>query len=262
MVSFYALWLQKKLSMPLVLQVVQQSVFELQRPASDWYKLCYVLMQWYPKGNSSIMNTQPHRLSPPPSIPSIALIIFKKLSAHDFLAFRVIWKQACRLDFSIFLKPCFYGQTSSGRWIFLHGYDIFLSLFLLLSVYKKTSESIRPFCRHESTTLNLYSSGTGRDIKKRKTAIFLIFATLSNSAIKKHFICTKRILETKLPLSTSDVMVIKVPHSGTGKRSGKLQHTWVISPSKMSLYLVLSFVTFPRRCLPSSRIVYNRRSKS
>ena len=46
------------------------------------------------------------------------VFIFEKLSAHDFLAFRVIWKQACRLDFSIFLKPCFYGQTSSGRWNF------------------------------------------------------------------------------------------------------------------------------------------------
>ena len=34
MVAFHALRLQKKISMPLVLQVVQQSVFELQRPAS------------------------------------------------------------------------------------------------------------------------------------------------------------------------------------------------------------------------------------
>ena len=32
---FHALRLQKKISMPLVLQVVQQSVFQLQRPASD-----------------------------------------------------------------------------------------------------------------------------------------------------------------------------------------------------------------------------------
>ena len=54
--------------------VVQQSVFQLQRPASDWDKLCHFLMQWYPKGNSSIMNSQPHIFSPPPSIPSIALI--------------------------------------------------------------------------------------------------------------------------------------------------------------------------------------------
>ena len=35
MVAFHALRLQKKISMPLVLQVVQQSVFQLQRPASD-----------------------------------------------------------------------------------------------------------------------------------------------------------------------------------------------------------------------------------
>ena len=32
-------------------------------------------MQWYPKGNSSIMNSQLHIFSPPPSIPSIALIL-------------------------------------------------------------------------------------------------------------------------------------------------------------------------------------------
>ena len=35
------------------------------------------------------------------------------------------------------------------------------------------------------SSLNLYSSGTRRDIKKRWTVIFLIFATLSNSAIKE-----------------------------------------------------------------------------
>ena len=39
--------------------------------------------------------------------------------------------------------------------------------------------------------LNFYNFGTGRDIKKRETVIFLIFAALSNSGIKKpHFICT------------------------------------------------------------------------
>ena len=62
MVAFHALRLQKKISMPLVLQVVQQSVFQLQRPASDWYKLSHVLMQWYPKGNSSIMNSHIYSL--------------------------------------------------------------------------------------------------------------------------------------------------------------------------------------------------------
>ena len=43
------------------------------------------------------------------------------------------------------------------------------------------------------SSLNLYNSGTRKDIKKRQTAIFLIFAALSNSGIKKkHFICTLR----------------------------------------------------------------------
>ena len=83
------------------------------------------------------------------------VFIFKKLSAHDFLAFRVIWKQACRLDFSIFLRPCFYDQTSSGRWnFFALLWYIFFSWFLLLSIYKKTSESIRPFCRRNPTWVN------------------------------------------------------------------------------------------------------------
>ena len=35
MVAFHALRLQEKISMPLMLQVMQQSVFQLQRPASD-----------------------------------------------------------------------------------------------------------------------------------------------------------------------------------------------------------------------------------
>ena len=38
--------------------------------------------------------------------------------------------------------------------------------------------------------IHLYNCGTRRDIKKRETVIFLIFAALSNSTIKKHFICT------------------------------------------------------------------------
>ena len=65
------------------------------------------------------------------------------------------------LDFSIFQKARFYGQSPLGRWIFLHGYDIFFSTFLLLSIFKKTSESnvsdhFVEKIRHESTTLNAY----------------------------------------------------------------------------------------------------------
>ena len=67
MVAFHALQLQKKISMPLVLQVVQQSVFQLQHPASDWYKLCTDIF------------------CPLPSIPSIALMF-----QHKFL--NGVWK--------------------------------------------------------------------------------------------------------------------------------------------------------------------------
>ena len=82
------------------------------------------------------------------------VFIFKKLSAHDFLAFRVIWKQACRLDFSIFLKPCFYGQTSSGRWNIFGRLYFFFLILASFHIYKKTSESIRPFCRRNPTWVN------------------------------------------------------------------------------------------------------------
>ena len=81
--------------------------------------------------------------------------IFKKLSAHDFLAFRVIWKQAFRLDFSIFQKPCFYGQTSLWRWIFARLWYVF-SWFVVLSIYKKllkVSDHCVEKIQHESTTL-------------------------------------------------------------------------------------------------------------
>ena len=87
------------------------------------------------------------------------VFIFKKLSAHDFLAFRVIWKQTCRLDFSIFLKQCFYGQTSSGRWnFFARLWCIFFldSCFFpytknLLKVSDHSVEEIQ----HEPTTLTI-----------------------------------------------------------------------------------------------------------
>ena len=41
--------------------------------------------------------------------------IFKKLSAHDFLAFRKFENKLFELDFSIFQKPCLYGQTPLRR---------------------------------------------------------------------------------------------------------------------------------------------------
>ena len=85
------------------------------------------------------------------------VFVCKKLLAHDFLAFRVIWKQTCRLDFSIFLKPCFYGQTSSGRWNFLHGYDVFFFLDFCFFPYTKkllkVSDHSVEEIQHESTTL-------------------------------------------------------------------------------------------------------------
>ena len=89
--------LQKKINMLLVSQVVQQSVFQLQRPASDWHKLCRLLIQWYPMGNSSVMNSQPHKFSPPPSIPSIALIIETSQLQHHRPIFQNPRKNAVML---------------------------------------------------------------------------------------------------------------------------------------------------------------------
>ena len=85
-----------------------------------------------------------------------SVFIFKKLSAHDFLAFRVTGKQACRLDFSIrFPKTVFLRWNLYRKVNFLHGYDMYIfSWFLLLSIYKKTSESIRLFCRNNPTWVN------------------------------------------------------------------------------------------------------------
>ena len=48
-------------------------------------------------------------------------------------------------------------------------------------------QSFWPFFIWSYSSLNRYNFGTKRDIKKRWTAMFLIFAALSNSEIKKHF---------------------------------------------------------------------------
>ena len=89
----------------------------------------------------------------------LSLVFIFKISAHDFLAFRVIWKQACLLDISILLKPCFYGQTSE-RWNFFARFMKFFFLILASFHIQKTSESIRPFCRRNPTWVNnLNNSG-------------------------------------------------------------------------------------------------------
>ena len=41
--------------------------------------------------------------------------IFKKLSTHDFLLSESFENKRFELDFSIFQKACFYGQTPLGR---------------------------------------------------------------------------------------------------------------------------------------------------
>ena len=91
--------------------------------------------------------------------PSSIIIVFylKKPLAHDFLPFRVIWKQACRLDFQ---KSCFYGQTSIGRWIFCTVMIYFFPWFLLLSIFRKLLKESDHFVekiQHESTAVNIES---------------------------------------------------------------------------------------------------------
>ena len=54
------------------------------------------------------------------------------------------------LDFSIFKKNVFLRSNLLKKVIFLHGYEIFFSRFLLLSIYENTSESIRPCFRKTS----------------------------------------------------------------------------------------------------------------
>ena len=60
------------------------------------------------------------------------------------------------LDFSIFQKACFYGQSPLGRLIFCM-VIYFFSRFLLLSIYKKkllkVSDHFVYKIQHESTTL-------------------------------------------------------------------------------------------------------------
>ena len=91
--------------------------------------------------------------------PSSIIIVFylKKPLAHDFLPFRVIWKQACRLDFQ---KSCFYGQTSIGRWIFCTVMIYFFPWFLLLSIFRKLLKESDHFVekiQHDSTAVNIES---------------------------------------------------------------------------------------------------------
>ena len=80
--------------------------------------------------------------------------LFKKLPAIDFLAFRVIWKQAFRIRFLDISKTLSLRSNPLTNVKFLQGYDILFSRFLLLSTYKETSESIRPFCRKNLTWVN------------------------------------------------------------------------------------------------------------
>ena len=64
------------------------------------------------------------------------------------------------LDFSI--KTCFYGQTS-GRWVFLHGYEMFFQSscsFPYIKTLLKVSDPVfekNPTCR--STTFTLFQPG-------------------------------------------------------------------------------------------------------
>ena len=73
------------------------------------------------------------------------------------------------LDFSIFQKACFYGQTSLGMWIFLHGYDIFLWRFLVLSIYKKNLiRKYQTILSKKSHTYNLKLMKEYKKIQKKK----------------------------------------------------------------------------------------------
>ena len=61
-----------------------------------------------------------------------------------------------KLDFLIFQKPCFYGQSTLERWIFFHSY-IFFRTLLLFSIWTKilkVSDHFVEKIQRESTTLN------------------------------------------------------------------------------------------------------------
>ena len=79
-------------------------------------------------------------------------------------AFRVIWKQASRItDSPIFQKPCFYGQTPLGRWIFLHSYDIFFQdscCFPYTKNFGKYQTILSKKIQDESTTLIVGGGGS------------------------------------------------------------------------------------------------------
>ena len=95
------------------------------------------------------------------------------------------------LHFSIFQKPCILQSNPLRKVIFLHGYDIFFSRFLLLSMYKKNFRKYRTILskkiRHKSTTLRCSRRISSLPFDKRpaeannwRTVVNIIFITVGD----------------------------------------------------------------------------------